>query len=94
MRFYKNGLEIHSAGKDGTAIGVGPGVKIGVGNQSISAGEGSMDRPFDGIMDDVAIWNRGLTQPELAELVEIGIGTAAAAEPDGKLTTAWGAIKR
>ncbi len=91
IRFYKNGVEIHSASKDGTAVGVGAGVKVGVGNQSVSAGEGSMDRPFHGTMDDVAIWNRGLTQPEIAELLSTGV--AAAVEPGRKLTTAWGAIK-
>ena len=90
MRFYKNGVEIHSAAKDGTAIGVGSDVMIGVGNQSISAGAGSMDRPFHGLLDDVAVWNRGLTQPELAELIAIGIDTTAAVEPGGKLTTVWG----
>jgi hypothetical protein len=44
-------------------------------------------------MDDVAVWNRGLTQPELDALIAIGIDTAAAVEADRKLTTAWGAIK-
>jgi hypothetical protein len=91
MRFYKNGEEIHSASKGGTAIGIGPDVKIGIGNQSVSAGTDSMDRPFDGIMDDVAIWNRGLSPEEIAEMMTVGIPIAV--EPGGKLTTTWGAIK-
>ena len=52
-----------------------------------------MDRPFHGIMDDVAVWNRGLTQDEIAELIAEGI-PAAAVEPNEKLTTAWGSIKQ
>ena len=91
VKFYKNGEMIHSASKDGTAVGIGPDVKIGVGNQSVSAGADNMDRPFDGIMDDVAIWNRGLTQEEIAELISDGL--PAAVEPGGKLTTSWGALK-
>ena len=50
MRFYKNGEEIHIAAKAGAAIGIGPDVEIGIGNQSVSAGPESMDRPFDGIL--------------------------------------------
>jgi len=91
MRFYMNGEEFHSAPKAGTAVGEGPDVKVGIGNQSISAGADSMDRPFHGIMDDVAIWNRGLTQPEIAEMMTISIPIAV--EPAGKLTSTWGAIK-
>jgi hypothetical protein len=93
MRFYKNGEEIHSASKPGTSVGAGPDVKIGVGNQSISAGADSMDRPFHGIMDDVAVWNRGLTQEEIAELIAVGIPSAAV-EPNEKLMTEWGSIKQ
>jgi hypothetical protein len=92
MRFYKNAEEIHTAGKPGASVGIGPDVKIGIGNQSVSAGADSMDRPFDGIMDDVAIWNRGLTQAEIAELIADGI--PAAVQASGKLTTTWSAIKQ
>jgi hypothetical protein len=91
MRFYKNGEEIHFATKDGTTVGDGPDVEIGIGNQSVSAGADSMDRPFNGIMDDVAIWNRGLSQAEIAEMMTVGIPFAV--EANGKLATAWGAIK-
>jgi hypothetical protein len=92
MRFYKNGEEIHMTGKPGAAVGIGPDVKIGIGNQSVSAGADSMDRPFHGIMDDVAIWNSGLTQAEIAEVMADGI--PAAVEPGGKLTTTWAALKQ
>jgi hypothetical protein len=91
MRFYKNGEEIHMAAKGGGAVGEGPDVEIGIGNQSVSAGADSMNRPLDGIMDDVAVWNRGLSQAEIAEMMTVGIPLAV--EPNGKLTTTWGAVK-
>jgi hypothetical protein len=68
MRLYKNGQEIDSVSKAGTAVGVGPGVRVGVGNQSVSAGADSMDRPFPGILDDVRIYERGLTAEDITEL--------------------------
>ena len=36
MRQYKNGQEIDSVNKAGNAVATGPGVKIGIGNQSIA----------------------------------------------------------
>jgi hypothetical protein len=68
MRLYKNGEEIDSVSKSGTAVGVGPGVRVGVSNQSVSAGADSMDRPFPGILDDVRVYERGLTAEDITEL--------------------------
>jgi hypothetical protein len=50
-----------------------------------------MDRPFNGIMDEVAIWDRGLTPDEINELIRDGL--PAAVEPEGKLATTWADIK-
>ena len=91
IRFYKDGQEIHVVPKAGGAVGEGPGVKIGIGNQSVDAGAGNMDRPFHGILDDVAIWNRGLTPEELSEMMTNGIPLPV--EASGKLTTTWSEIK-
>jgi hypothetical protein len=92
MKFYKDGEEIHSESKPGTAVGIGPDVEIGVGNQSVSAGADSMDRPFNGILDEVAIWSRGLSQEEITELIRDGLPYAV--KPGGKLTTTWGILKQ
>ena len=70
MRLYKNGQEIDSVSKSGAAVGVGPGVAIGVGNQSVSAGAGSIDRPYPGILDDVRVYERGLSVTDTIELFE------------------------
>jgi hypothetical protein len=45
-------------------------VKIGIGNQSVSAGpvRGDMTRPFDGLMDEVRVYDRGLSVAEITWL--------------------------
>jgi len=70
QRMYKNGTQIYSRDKAGAAVAIGPGVKIGIGNQSISAGAENA-RPFDGLMDEVRIYSRGLSQ---AELLHVAFG--------------------
>ena len=68
MRQYKNGQEIDSLDKAGSAVAIGPGVKIGMGNQSISAlaqGPGNEIRPYDGLMDEIRVYERGLSPLEI-----------------------------
>jgi len=73
IRLYKNGIEIYSVAKAGTAVATaGPGVRIGIGNQSVDAGPGGMDRPFEGIIDDVRIYDYGLSDPEIKYLATKG----------------------
>lgn len=48
-------------------------------------------RYFDGLIDEVAVWDHTLTQEEAALVMANGVTMAV--EPVGKLTTAWGAIK-
>ncbi len=68
MRFFTNAHEVHSASKAGTAVALGPDKKIGIGNQSVSAGAGSTIRPFDGLIDEVRVYDRGLSVAELTWL--------------------------
>lgn len=71
MRQYKNTIEIDSLSRDGTVVATGADVKIGIGNQLISAlarGPGSEIRPFDGPMDDVQVYDRGLSRTEIFQL--------------------------
>ena len=73
IRLYKNGIEIYSVAKAGTAVATaGPGVRIGIGNQSVDVGPGGMDRPFEGIIDDVRIYDYGLSDPEIKYLATKG----------------------
>ncbi len=63
MRLYKNGAEIASLAKTGL-IDTNPAVLVSIGNQP----EGAGSRAFDGKIDDVRIYNRPLTDVEVAEL--------------------------
>jgi hypothetical protein len=45
-----------------------------------------------GELDEVVIYNRALTEDEIAQLA--ATGSAAAVEPTAKLATAWGALKQ
>ncbi|MHC4539678.1 MAG: LamG-like jellyroll fold domain-containing protein [Planctomycetota bacterium] len=71
MREYINGVQVGSTAKGGTAVATDPAAKIGLGNQSISAlaqGPGNEIRPFDGLMDEARVYERGLSVAELAWL--------------------------
>ena len=69
MRLYKNGIEIDSVSKDGIAVATAADVKIGIGNQSAAVpGDGGI-RPFGGLLDDVRVYDRGLSPAEILELV-------------------------
>lgn len=47
------------------------------------------DRHFKGIIDEVMIYNRALSQNELVDLAKVGL----AVEPTGKTASAWGVLK-
>ena len=52
------------------------------------------NRPFAGLMDDLNIWKRGLSEAEVNDIMNNGLGTVlTAVEADGKLTTTWGRLK-
>ena len=63
MRLYKNGVEVGSLAKGGT-LSTNPTVKVSIGNQPAGTG----DRPFDGLIDDVRIYDRALSQEEIVWL--------------------------
>jgi len=60
MRIHKNGVEVGSLAKGGT-LSTDPTVKVAIGNQPADTG----DRPFDGLIDDVRIYDQGLSQEEI-----------------------------
>ena len=51
------------------------------------------NRPFTGLMDDLNVWKRGLTEEEVNSIMDGGIDTFLAVEAQGKLTTTWGRLK-
>ena len=62
----------------------------GIDNLLIGIERPPADGPFTGMLDDLGIWNRALSEDEINDLIEKGV---FAVEPGGKLTTAWGAVK-
>ncbi len=50
-------------------------------------------REFLGLIDEVRIWNRALTEEEVIEQMEIGYFEIFAVDPRQKLTTSWGHLK-
>jgi len=65
MKIYKNGEEVGSIAKGGTSVALDPTIQGAIGNQPI----GAENRPFDGIIDDVRIYTKALTEAELAEVM-------------------------
>ncbi|MBD3182650.1 hypothetical protein GF312_10180 [Candidatus Poribacteria bacterium] len=48
----------------------------------------------NGIIDDIGLFNVGLTQDEVIDIMENGLASTLAVEPSGKLAIAWGGIKK
>ena len=77
MKVYKNGAEVGTLAKGGTSVALDPAIQGAIGNQPI----GAENRPFDGIIDDVRIYTKALTEAELAEVMA-GPPAPLAAGPD------------
>ena len=50
-------------------------------------------RNFQGIIDEVRIWNRALPMVEISDNMKLGFGPLLGVSPDGQLTTTWGQLK-
>ena len=50
-------------------------------------------RPFAGLMDDLNVWKRGLTEEEVNSIMNDGVDAFLAVEAQGKLATTWGKLK-
>ena len=51
-------------------------------------------RPFTGLMDEFNLWKRGLSEEEVVNIMNNGLGaTLTAVEAQGKLATTWGRLK-
>jgi hypothetical protein len=75
-KLYVNGSLDASVAKSGA---------ITVNADNLTIGWVDNNRYFDGIIDEVRIWSRGLTEEEFAGLLPV--------KPKDKLATYWGAVK-
>lgn len=66
-------------------------VEIGVGRGH--GGTVGNDKFFNGLIDEVVIYDRGLTQNEIKELMGADLSTITAVDPAGKIASVWGKIK-
>jgi len=86
-RYYLNGVEVGSlAGNTGTIWG--PESALGH-----IVGVSDSGRFFDGLIDDVGLFNIALSEKDIQDLMDNGIG-GSAVDTSGKLTTTWSDIKK
>jgi len=67
MLLYKNGSEVGRTAKAGTAVATSPTVKVAIGNQPAGVGGGTRD--YDGLIDDIRLYNRGVTPAEIPDIM-------------------------
>jgi hypothetical protein len=81
LKLFQDGVEVGSVAKTG-ALSVDDTVPVWVGDNFPSA-----SRPFDGLLDDVRVYNRALNPTELAALVS-GAAVDSDGDTDG-LSDSW-----
>ena len=84
---YRNGKEVGNK-----ILGNAPvtGKAIYFGNRLPWEGRSEW---FNGILDEIGVWTRPLSEDEVEEVMEKGIGQILAVSPRDKVTTTWAAIK-
>ncbi len=82
--YYINGEETGTAG--GAA-------KLNIGSSLHIGSRFSKNESFLTHLDDWAMWDRILTESEIAELGNMPVIPVVAVDPQGKLTTTWGHLK-
>ena len=72
------------AGKSGIAY-------LGSAGDTMIGSWGGTGQKFNGVIDEVQVWDRALTEKEILQSMEDI--TALAVDASGKLTTMWGSLK-
>jgi len=62
-------------------------------NLRIAEWGGSSGRQFNGILDEVFIFNDALSEDDIKAIMNRGINGASSVSPSGKLTISWGMVK-
>ena len=71
MRIYKDGVEVASQAKGGSAVAVDPAASAAIGSQpsdAFASDPSHVAKYFDGLIDEVGIYNRALSAAEIAFL--------------------------
>jgi hypothetical protein len=91
----KNPTELYVNGDSFGTKGAGGGVTLAANGLRIGA-SGTIGEVFNGIIDDVGIFNVALSAADIKTIFSKGLGMAtgiAAVEPSDKLATTWASIK-
>jgi hypothetical protein len=81
MRIYADGAEIASMEKGGTAVAVDPNISAAIGSQpsdAFASDPSHVAKFFDGLIDEVTIYNRALSEAEVRYLAGFRPTPAAA----------------
>jgi hypothetical protein len=87
-RYWINGQNVGEYGGKANPPGNADTSPVFIGTTAEGAG-----RLFLGLIDEVRIWNRALTEEEVVEQMEKGHLELFPVDPRQKLTTTWGTIK-
>ncbi len=71
MRIYKDGIEVASQEKGGSAVAVDPAISAAIGSQpsdAFASDPSHVAKFFDGLIDEVMIYNRALSDAEIMYL--------------------------
>jgi hypothetical protein len=71
MRIYKDGVEVASQEKGGTVVAVDPDISVAIGSQpsdAFASDPSHVAKFFDGLIDEVAIYERALSEGEILYL--------------------------
>lgn len=87
-RYWLNGENIFESGGKSASPGAADTSNVFVGTTAEGA-----NRRFLGLIDEVRIWNRALSEEEVIREMETGFQTGTAVDPIQKLATTWGTLK-
>ncbi len=87
IKIYENGKEIASGGGHG-----GPAPR-NTEEVHIGGWTNNTSETLNGMLYDVAIFSVALSEDDISELMDEGLGALLPVEPAGKLATTWGSIK-
>jgi hypothetical protein len=100
QRAYVNGEDITDVtGQTGQLAAVPPfqvfeGIPVEIGVGRGISGEVGNDTYFNGLIDDLGIWDRGLTEEEIEEVMNKGLPSRFSVDARGKMAVTWGKIKK
>ena len=87
-RYWLNGENIYESGGKSASPGAADTSNVFVGTTAEGA-----NRRFLGLIDEVRIWNRALSEEEVIWEMNIGVERGTAVEALDKLATRWGYLK-